>query len=92
MAPFPRLDLGPNLRTRLGPEYFRNLLAFRQAFPSARAQRTRIERPGVWRFRRRRFGVSFGTAPESAQLVRGVICGMTISVPAWSAPKSSVGL
>jgi hypothetical protein len=26
MAPFSRLDPGPNLRTRLGPEYFRNLL------------------------------------------------------------------
>jgi hypothetical protein len=27
MAPFSRLDLDPNPRTRLGPEYFRNLLA-----------------------------------------------------------------
>ncbi len=27
MAAFSRLDLGPNLRTGLGPEYFRNLLA-----------------------------------------------------------------
>ena len=26
MAAFSRLDLGPNLRTRLGPEYFTNLL------------------------------------------------------------------
>ena len=26
MAAFSRLDLGPNLRTGLGPEYFRNLL------------------------------------------------------------------
>ena len=26
MAPFSRLDLDPNPRTRLGPEYFRNLL------------------------------------------------------------------
>ncbi len=26
MAAFSRLDLGPNLRTGLGPEYFSNLL------------------------------------------------------------------
>ena len=36
MAPFSRLDLGPNLRTRLGPEYFRNLLAAGQVLADLR--------------------------------------------------------
>ncbi len=34
MAPLSRLDLGPNLRTRLGPEYFRNLLGLEQVMPA----------------------------------------------------------